>query len=621
MSGSPSAQSSHEQAKRPLVFPGHACGLVRENQAGQTISLVGWLAHRRDHGGLIFVDLRDSSGVVQVVAEPGTEAYPVVDRARPEWILEIEGRVALRPSGTENPQLPTGAVEVRATRARVLAESKTPPFLIDDRITVDEAKRLEFRYLDLRRPRMLHNLRARAEIVAAVREAMRSQGFIEVETPVLTRATPEGARDFLVPSRLEKGRFYALAQSPQLYKQLLMVAGLGRYYQIARCFRDEDLRADRQPEFTQLDLEMSFATEDDIMAAVELAVVAASEAVGLGAPETPFPRITWREAQRRFGTDKPDLRLPSELVDLTDVFASSDFRAFRSVVEAGGVVVGLRIPSKGSAPSRTWLDSLIERAKALGAAGLVWAVATERGLQSPVSKYWSDEEQGALVERTGARPGDTVALVAGEDLSARQVLGRLRLEVLSPASDIGLRWCWIVDFPLVSWDEKQQKFEALHHPFCAPHPDDEDLVRAGADAVMKAGADAVRARAFDLVVDGWELGSGSIRIHDPQLQRAVFKLLGIDELQAEERFGYLLEAFQYGAPPHGGFAVGLDRLIAVLLGEESIREVIAFPKTQSGQEPMLRTPAPVAEEQLQELGIALRGHTRKSPRIAEQGGL
>ncbi len=587
-------------------YPGLSCGALRRDDVGKDVVLCGWLARRRDHGGLIFLDLRDASGVVQVVAEPGSDCFEVADRARHEWVLRVEGRVALRPAGTENPELPTGEIEVRARRAEVLAESKTPPFLPEDRIEVEEATRLEFRYLDLRRPKMQRNLRLRARVLAAVRRAMEEQGFLEVETPVLTRATPEGARDFLVPSRTDRGKFYALAQSPQLYKQLLMAAGVGRYYQIARCFRDEDPRADRQHEFTQLDLEMSFASEDDVMAAVESAVAAAAEAAGWEPPETPFPRISWHEAMRRFGTDKPDLRIPQELADVSECFERTSFETFARILSDGGAIVGLRVPEGGARSSRAYLDGLVERARELGARGLVWVVVETESLRSPVAKFWSDQESRRLVSVMGAEAGDLLLLVAGEPTTARSVLGKLRLEVLAPPSGGRGRWCWVISFPLVEWNEKEGRFDPLHHPFCAPHPDDLALVEQGQQAVLDRGPEHVRARAFDLILDGQELGSGSVRVHDRRTQAAVFALLGIGPDDAEDRFGYLLRAFDYGTPPHAGFAVGLDRLVASLAGEESIREVIAFPKTQTGHEPMLSTPAPVSQAHLEELGISVR---------------
>lgn len=592
-------------------FPGHCCGLLGEGDAGTEVVLYGWLARRRDHGGLIFLDLRDSSGVVQVVAVPGTKAFEPADRARHEWVLRVEGVVARRPEGTENPDLPTGDVEVRATAIGVLAEAETPPFIPEDRVGVDEATRLKYRYIDLRRPKMQENLRLRARVVGAMRRAMDDLGFVEVETPVLTRATPEGARDFLVPSRTDRGKFYALAQSPQLYKQLLMVSGLARYYQVVRCYRDEDPRADRQHEFTQLDLEMSFADEEDVQGAVEHAVVAASEAAGWEPPDLPLPRLTWHEAMERFGSDKPDLRVGEELVDLSAIFDGTRFATFAAVLEDGGSIVGLRLPKRGLDASRSFLDGVVDRAKELGAGGLVWAAVSAEGVRSPVAKYWSDAETSSVVESASAEEGDLLIIVAGDDLMCRRVLGRMRLELLQPDPGARGRWCWITSFPLVEWNESDRRLDPLHHPFCAPHPDDVKLVEAGPRAVLEYGPDRLRARAFDLIVDGSELGSGSVRINDRDLQSRVFALLGIGPEEAEERFGYLLRAFEFGAPPHAGFAIGLDRLVAILAGEESIREVMAFPKTQTGHEPMLGTPAPVAREYLDELGISVRTDSRR----------
>ncbi len=602
-------------SRSELRFPGHSCGLLGTADVGSSVVLFGWLARRRDHGGLIFLDLRDSSGVVQVVAEPGTDAFDPADRARHEWVLKVEGTVARRPEGTENPELETGAIEVRAKSVEILAEAKTPPFIPEDRVVVDEATRLEHRYIDLRRPKMQRNLRLRAEVVRAIRAAMDERGFVEVETPALTRATPEGARDFLVPSRVDKGKFYALAQSPQLYKQLLMVAGLGRYYQIARCFRDEDPRADRQHEFTQFDLEMSFADEDDVMEVVEHAVWNAARAAGWEPPSLPLPRIQWEEAMARFGTDKPDLRIRAEIEEVSSVFEKTSFATFGRVLSEGGSILGLRLPGKGRDASRSYLDGLVDRAKQLGAAGMVWVVVSSHGIKSPVAKYWSEAETASFLEKFSGEAGDLIIVVAGERLSSLQVLGKLRQELCEPDPGVVGRWCWITSFPLVEWNETEGRYDALHHPFCAPHPDDVALVFAAAEEGAKqaagAGASGIRARAFDLVLDGWELGSGSVRIADRRLQSAVFRLLGITPDEAEDRFGYLMRAFEYGAPPHAGFAIGLDRLVAVLAGEESIREVIAFPKTQTGHEPMLKTPAAVEKKFLDELGIALKPQARQ----------
>lgn len=578
---------------------------------GRDVVLYGWLARRRDHGGLIFLDLRDSSGVVQVVAEPQTKAFDPADRARHEWVLRVEGTVTRRPEGTDNPELPTGKVEVRASALEILAEAQTPPFIPEDRVGVDEATRLKHRYIDLRRPKMQANLRLRARVVGAIRRAMEDCGFVEVETPALTRATPEGARDFVVPSRVDRGKFYALAQSPQLYKQLLMVSGIGRYYQIVRCYRDEDPRADRQHEFTQLDLEMSFAGEDDVLAVVEQAISAAAEAAGWSPPPLPLPRVSWHEAMARFGTDKPDLRIREEIRDLSPAFERTGFTTFARVLSAGGSILALRLPGLGERATRSFLEGRIDRAKEMGAQGLVWVVVSSEGVKCPVAKYWSESEIRSVVELASAEEGDVILIVAGDTRVGSGVLGKMRLELLEPEPDAGGRWCWITAFPLVEWDETERRLNPLHHPFCAPHPEDTKLIEEGPAAVIEYGPDRIRARAFDLILDGWELGSGSVRINDRCLQSRVFALLGISPREAEERFGYLLRALDFGAPPHAGFAIGLDRLVAVLAGEDSIREVIAFPKTQTGHEPMLGTPAPVSKEHLEELGIALKPRARR----------
>ena len=592
-------------------YPGHICGTLGDDDIDADVTLVGWVARRRDHGGLIFLDLRDSSGVVQIVVEPTSSAYGPADRARPEWVLRVQGRVTRRPEGTDNPELITGCIEVRADQIEVLSEARTPPFIPENRVEVDEATRLRYRYIDLRRPKMQENLKLRSKVASAIRRAMESHGFVEVETPTLTRATPEGARDFLVPSRIDRGKFYALAQSPQLYKQLLMVSGIGRYYQIARCYRDEDPRADRQHEFTQVDLEMSFASEEDVIAVVEQAVSDAAEAAGWPRPRQPFPRFSWQEAMARFGTDKPDLRISQELVDLSSAFEGTSFSTFASVLSDGGSIVALRLPGAGAEASRSFLDGLVDRAKAFGAKGLVWVVASEGSLRSPVAKYWSDKEKAAVLELTGASDADLVLLVAGDSTKSRSVLGRMRTQLLEPETGRGRGWCWITEFPLVEWNENEGRLDPLHHPFCAPHADDVHLLDKGSDFVRELGPERLRARAFDLVLDGWELGSGSVRIHDRTLQSKVLSLLGIAPEEAEERFGYLLEAFEFGAPPHAGFAIGLDRLVAVFAGEESIREVIAFPKTQTGHELMLSTPAPVEKERLDELGISIKPPARR----------
>jgi aspartyl-tRNA synthetase len=567
----------------------HLCGELRPEHTGQTVSLCGWVARRREHGEhLAFVDLRDYSGVVQCVVDNTIDV-------RSEYVVRVTGVVRARPEGTVNPNLATGEVEVGDCQVEVLRVASPPPFPIDGRADdVDESVRLQYRYLDIRRERMQRNLRIRAAVNSAIRTSMASQGFVEVETPMLVPSTPEGARDFLVPSRKEPGSFYALPQSPQLYKQLLMVAGIDRYYQIARCLRDEDLRADRQYEFMQLDAEMSFVTQDDVMAAISEAVLAATEAV-TGERPPPIERITWREAMERFGVDKPDLRFETELVELTDVFASTEFRAF-----AGAAAIkGLRIPGVADQYGRNQLDKLTDRAKQLGAKGLVWLKATADGsFDSPVAKFISPAEAEGITKRMAAEPGDLVLVVADTWLATCEVLGQLRNDLGRPPVHEGpYRYVWVVEFPMFHVDPGTGKPEPAHHPFTMPHPDDVEL--------LTTDPGAVRSQAYDLVLNGWELGSGSIRIHDSALQRRVFAALGISHEDAERKFGFFLGSFEYGAPPHGGFAVGIDRLTAILAGEENIREVIAFPKTQSGSDPMTHSPRRVDQAQLDELGIRL----------------
>ena len=568
-------------------------GSLRTADVGETMTLCGWVARRRDHGGIAFVDLRDVEGLVQVVLDPaitGDEAH----RLRSEWVIRVTGEVRHRPEGTVNPDLPTGDVEVGALEVEVLSEAEPPPFPLDGRdIDLDESLRLRFRYLDIRRPRMAGNLRLRHRLVAAIRRTMDEQGFTEVETPTLTRSTPEGARDFLVPSRLQPGLFYALPQSPQLFKQLLMVAGMDRYYQVARCWRDEDLRADRQPDFTQLDLEMSFVDQEDVMAAVELAVRAGIGAVR-GSEPTEFPRMTWDEAMNRFGSDKPDTRFGMELHDLTGAFADTGFKAF-----AGNHVIGMGVPGRGDA-TRNQLDGWTERAKALGAAGLVWMRVRDAELESPVAKFLTEGELAAIRTELGVAPGDLVLMVAGPDRRrAQSVLGTLRLDLGRP-EQIGepLNLLWVTDFPLFEAIGDDGRPVPAHHPFTQCHPDDE--------AILESDPLACRSRAYDLVLNGIELGSGSVRIHRRDLQQRIFSLLGIGEELAQERFGFLLDAFRYGVPPHAGFAFGIDRLAMILAGEHSLREVIAFPKTQSGGDPLTDAPAAVDADQLTVLGLARR---------------
>ena len=570
----------------------HSCGQLGAAHVGSRVTLAGWVARRREHGDkLAFLDVRDFSGVMQCVIDDGTDA-------RSEWVVQVTGTVTARPAGTVNANLSTGEVELTDCTLVVLNSAEPPPFPIDQRADeVDENIRLKFRYLDVRRERMQRNLRLRASVNSAIRTAMEGQGFVEVETPLLMPSTPEGAREFLVPSRKEPGSFYALPQSPQLWKQLLMVAGVDRYYQIARCLRDEDLRADRQYEFTQLDAEMSFVTKDDVLAAISHAVLAAAHAA-TGETPPPIEQITWHDAMNRFGTDKPDMRFAMELVELTDAFVGTEFKAFASAPSIKGIRVDAATYPEAAAFGRNKLDQLTERAKQLGAKGLVWIkVGDDGALESPVAKFLSDTEKSTLVAALGATSGDLLLLVADEWSTTCAVLGQLRNDLARPPVHEGpYRYVWVVDFPLfIGINPTTKKPQPGHHPFCHPHPD--DLVKMESDPLH------VRALAYDLVLNGWELGSGSIRIHEPELQRRVFQLLGIDDETADRKFGFFLQPFRYGAPPHGGFAFGIDRLVAILAGEENIREVIAFPKTQSGLDPMTNAPGPVDAGQLNELGL------------------
>ncbi|WP_442968018.1 aspartate--tRNA ligase [Rhabdothermincola sp.] len=566
------------------------CGQLGPADVGRAVAVCGWVARRREHGEhLAFVDLRDHTGVVQCVVDGAHDL-------RSEYVVRVTGLVRSRPEGTENPNLATGAIEIGDCRVEVLSPAEPPPFPLDERGEVDEVLRLRHRYLDLRTDRMQRNLRIRARVNSALRRAMERQGFVEIETPMLIASTPEGARDFVVPSRLSPGHFYALPQSPQLFKQLCMVGGVDRYYQIARCLRDEDLRADRQFEFMQLDAEASFVSQEEVLEFISEAVSDAVEAV-TGTRPAPFPRITWREAMERFGSDKPDVRFGMELIELTEIFAGTAFNAFRA-----DCVKGIRVEG-GASRTRKQLDELTEQAKRWGAKGLAWMkVEDDRSLTSPVAKFLSEAELHALVERFGPSPGDLLLLVADERATVRHVLGLLRLELGRPPVDEGgLNFLWVVDFPLFEGLDDNGRPIPAHHPFTMPHPDDLALLDEGDPARLLA----VRSQAYDLVLNGWELGSGSVRIHRADVQRTVFSLLGIDDAEASRRFGFLLDAFRFGAPPHAGFAFGIDRLVALLAGEENIREVIAFPKTQSGADPLTGAPSAIDPAQLEELGLRL----------------
>ena len=595
------------------------CGRLGRSDIGREVTVCGWVSRRREHGEhLAFVDLRDRTGIVQCVVDHAHDL-------RPEYVLTVTGTVRERPEDTANPELSTGEIEIGDATVEVLSRSEPPPFQIDGRIEVDEMLRIRHRYLDLRNPRMQRNLVNRARVNAAIRRSMEAAEFTEIETPTLVASTPEGARDFVVPSRLHQGRFYALPQSPQLFKQLSMVGGIDRYYQIARCLRDEDLRADRQFEFTQLDLEMSFAGGADVRAIISEAVAEAAEEI-IGERPAAMPEITWHEAIDRFGSDKPDLRFGLELVELTDLFADTGFNAFKAPA-----VRGIRVPG-GASISRNAVDDLTKQCQRWGAKGLVWmrvgagepladgarsAAGGRLAVTSPVAKFMADAEIDGVLERLGAEPGDMCYLVADSWRRASGVLGLLRQELgRPPVNEGGLHFLWVVDFPLFEDISAEGLPAPAHHPFTMPHPDDLDAVAAAASQ-MAAGArfapgssdaDALleaRSQAYDLVLNGWELGSGSVRIHRSDIQQQIFDLLGISPAAARERFGFLLDAFRFGAPPHAGFAFGIDRLAALLCGEENIREVIAFPKSQSGADPLTNAPSAISEVQLGELGLAL----------------
>lgn len=577
----------------------HSCGALRAENEGCQVTLSGWVSRQRDHGGLIFIDLRDRSGTVQLVFSPeiNQEALLKADGVRTEYVLSVSGTVRLRSSETVNPAMPTGMIEVGVEEIRVLNPAKTPPFYIQDHVDVDEMVRLKYRYLDLRRPEMQHNLVLRHRVAKAMRDFFDRRDFIEVETPMLTKSTPEGARDYLVPSRVNPGRFYALPQSPQIFKQILMVAGFERYFQIVRCFRDEDLRADRQPEFTQLDVEMSFVERDDVLSIMETMIAEVFKVACDVEVPLPLKRLSYDEAMAKYGSDKPDLRFDMEIFDLSEVMKGSEFKVFESVLAAGGKIKGINVRGNAGIPRRE-LDGLVNYVAQYGAKGVAWIAYTAEGIKSQISKFFSEQQLEHVKQLAKAEEGDLVLIIADKAVVAANAMGQLRLEMARRMNLIDpekLAFAWVLDFPMFEYDEEEKRYVAMHHPFTSPR--DEDL------QYLESDPGRIRAKAYDMVLNGTEIGGGSIRIFQRPVQEQVFKAIGLNSEEAQEKFGYLLEAFEYGTPPHGGIAFGLDRLIMLMAKRSSIRDVIAFPKTQSATDLMSQAPSEVSPRQLKELSI------------------
>ncbi len=581
----------------------HNCGELREKHIGQKVVLNGWVSTRRDLGGVIFIDLRDRYGITQTVFEPSynSEAHEHAKKLRSEYVISVEGKVRKRPEGTENQQIPTGYVDVMIDKLIILNQAETPPFQIEDKVDVSEDVRLKYRYIDLRRPKMQSNILLRHKMYQLTRKYFDQNNFVEIETPVLMKSTPEGARDFIVPSRLHKGKFYALPQSPQQYKQLLMVSGFDRYFQIVKCFRDEDLRADRQPEFTQIDVEMSFVDVEDVFEIVEGLMQLFFKEIMNYELKLPIPRLTFDEAMEKYGSDKPDLRFNLEMVTLNETFKKTEFRVFKDALENDGIITGLLAKGCGNY-TRNQLDVLTDYVKKLGAGGLIWMRVKENILEAPVAKFFTEQEKADIIKKMNAGSGDLIFILTGTKLRTLSIMGSLRLEMARRLNLIDTNsspsLLWVTDFPLFEWDDETKRYYAMHHPFTSPRLEDIDM--------MDENPANVKARAYDLVLNGNEIAGGSIRIHNADLQAKMFKVLGISNEEAKEKFGFLMNAFKYGAPPHGGIAFGFDRLVMLFAGESSIRDVIAFPKTSSGMSLMDESPSTVDEEQLTELHIRIK---------------